>query len=92
MLLGQSALAVQTTRARLSTQASKQPNFKQEASAKAIDEIERMLDTKTVVGEPITAEGHALMPLVSVGFAAGEVSLEQLLELVPELEAGLTSM
>jgi uncharacterized spore protein YtfJ len=38
---------------------------------KTVDEIERMLNTKTVVGEPITAEGHTLIPLVSVGFGFG---------------------
>lgn len=38
---------------------------------KAIDEIERMLNTKTVVGEPITVEGNTLIPLVSVGFGFG---------------------
>jgi uncharacterized spore protein YtfJ len=39
--------------------------------AKAIGEIERMLNTKTVVGEPITIEGTTLIPLVSVGFGFG---------------------
>ena len=39
--------------------------------AKAIDEIERMLNTKTVVGEPITVEGNTLIPLISVGFGFG---------------------
>lgn len=38
---------------------------------KTVEEIERMLSTKTVVGEPITAEGHTLIPLVSVGFGFG---------------------
>lgn len=38
---------------------------------KAIGEVERMLNTKTVVGEPITAEGNTLIPLVSVGFGFG---------------------
>lgn len=38
---------------------------------KAIDEIERMLNTRTVVGEPITVEGNTLIPLVSVGFGFG---------------------
>lgn len=37
----------------------------------AIEEIERMLDSKTVVGEPITVEGHTIIPLVSVGFGFG---------------------
>jgi uncharacterized spore protein YtfJ len=38
---------------------------------KAVGEIERMLNTKTVVGEPITIEGNTLIPLVSVGFGFG---------------------
>jgi len=38
---------------------------------KAIGEIEHMLSTKTVVGEPITIEGNTLIPLVSVGFGFG---------------------
>ncbi|MDH5485524.1 MAG: spore germination protein GerW family protein [Gammaproteobacteria bacterium] len=36
-----------------------------------ITEIERMLNTKTVVGEPITVEGNTLIPLISVGFGFG---------------------
>jgi uncharacterized spore protein YtfJ len=35
---------------------------------KAVGEIERMLNTKTVVGEPINIEGATLIPLVSIGF------------------------
>jgi uncharacterized spore protein YtfJ len=38
---------------------------------KAVSEIERMLNTKTVVGDPITVEGNTLIPLVSVGFGFG---------------------
>lgn len=38
---------------------------------KAVGEIERMLNTKTVVGDPITIEGNTLIPLVSVGFGFG---------------------
>lgn len=38
---------------------------------KAVSEIERMLNTKTVVGEPITVEGNTLIPLISVGFGFG---------------------
>ncbi|MCI0504816.1 MAG: sporulation protein YtfJ [Gammaproteobacteria bacterium] len=37
----------------------------------AVNEIERMLNTKTVVGDPITAEGNTLIPLISVGFGFG---------------------
>jgi len=38
-----------------------------------LGEIEKVLDGKTVVGEPITVEGTTLIPLLSVGFgfAAG---------------------
>lgn len=38
---------------------------------KAVNEIERMLNTKTVVGEPITVGGNTLIPLVNVGFGFG---------------------
>ena len=38
---------------------------------KAVTEIERMLNTKTVVGEPITIDSNTLIPLVSVGFGFG---------------------
>lgn len=39
--------------------------------AKAIGEMEHMLNTKTVVGEPITVDGNTLIPLISVGFGFG---------------------
>lgn len=38
---------------------------------KAIGEIERILTTKTAVGEPIEVAGHTVIPLVSVGFGFG---------------------
>jgi uncharacterized spore protein YtfJ len=38
---------------------------------KAVGEIERMLNTKTVVGDPITIEGNTLIPLINVGFGFG---------------------
>ena len=38
---------------------------------KTVGEIERMLNTKTVVGEPITVDGNTLIPLVNVGFGFG---------------------
>lgn len=38
---------------------------------KTTSEIENMLNTKTVVGDPITIEGNTLIPLVSVGFGFG---------------------
>jgi uncharacterized spore protein YtfJ len=34
----------------------------------AVEEIERMLNTKTVVGEPLTIGDNTIIPLVSVGF------------------------
>lgn len=37
----------------------------------AIEEIERLLNTKTVVGEPIVIQGKTLIPLVSLGFGFG---------------------
>lgn len=38
---------------------------------KAVGEIERMLNTKTVVGEPMTIEDNTLIPLINVGFGFG---------------------
>ena len=38
---------------------------------KAVTEIERMLNTKIVVGELIIIESNTLIPLVSVGFGFG---------------------
>ena len=37
----------------------------------SLAEIEKVLTTRTVVGEPITVEGATLIPLVSVGFGFG---------------------
>ena len=37
----------------------------------AMGEVERMLNTKTVVGEPIVIEGNTLIPLVSLGYGIG---------------------
>ena len=37
----------------------------------AINEIERMLNTKTVVGDPITVGDNTLIPLVNIGFGFG---------------------
>lgn len=37
----------------------------------ALGEIERLLTTKTVVGEPIEIGGNTIIPLVSVGFGFG---------------------
>ena len=37
----------------------------------SLGEIEKMLTTKTVVGEPFTAEGITLIPLLSIGFGFG---------------------
>jgi uncharacterized spore protein YtfJ len=38
---------------------------------KNVSEIERLLNTKTVVGDPITVDGNTLIPLVNVGFGFG---------------------
>jgi len=35
----------------------------------SLSEIEKLLSTKTVVGEPITVEGNTIIPLISIGFA-----------------------
>jgi len=37
----------------------------------ALGEIEKVLSTRTVVGEPMTVEGATLVPLISVGFGFG---------------------
>jgi uncharacterized spore protein YtfJ len=37
----------------------------------SLAELERVLNTKTVVGEPIVIEGNTLIPLISIGFAFG---------------------
>ena len=36
-----------------------------------LGEIEKVLTTRTVVGEPIAIEGRTLIPLISVGFGFG---------------------
>jgi len=36
-----------------------------------LEEIEHMLTTKTVVGEPMTVEGNTIIPLVNIGFGFG---------------------
>ncbi len=36
-----------------------------------LGELEKALTTKTVVGDPITIEGHTLIPLISVGVGFG---------------------
>ncbi len=36
-----------------------------------LTEIEKVLSTKTVVGEPLTVEGVTLIPLISAGFGFG---------------------
>ncbi len=37
----------------------------------SLGEIERLLNTRTVVGEPINVEGNTVIPLISVGFGFG---------------------
>ncbi len=36
-----------------------------------LGEIEKLISTKTVVGEPITIDGNTLIPLISIGFGFG---------------------
>ena len=36
-----------------------------------LDEVDKMLSTKHVVGEPITVEGNTLIPLIGIGFGFG---------------------
>lgn len=36
-----------------------------------LEEIEKVLSTKTVVGEPIVIESNTLIPLISIGFGFG---------------------
>jgi uncharacterized spore protein YtfJ len=36
-----------------------------------LTEIERLLNTRTVVGEPISVEGNTVIPLISIGFGFG---------------------
>ena len=36
-----------------------------------LGEIEKVLSTRTVVGEPITAQDATLIPLITVGFGFG---------------------
>jgi uncharacterized spore protein YtfJ len=36
-----------------------------------LEEIEKVLSTKTVVGEPLTIEGVTLVPLIKAGFGFG---------------------
>lgn len=36
-----------------------------------LNEIERILSTKSVVGEPMTVEGNTIIPLVAIGFGFG---------------------
>jgi uncharacterized spore protein YtfJ len=38
---------------------------------KTVGEIERMLNSKTAVGDPIEIQNHTLIPLVNVGFGFG---------------------
>jgi len=37
----------------------------------SLGEIERILNTKTVIGEPMSIEGNTIIPLISIGFGFG---------------------
>ena len=43
----------------------------EQALQTALSEIEKLVSTKTVVGEPITINGTTIIPLISIGFAFG---------------------
>jgi uncharacterized spore protein YtfJ len=36
-----------------------------------LQEIQKILNTRTIVGEPVTVEGTTIIPLISIGFAFG---------------------
>ncbi len=42
-----------------------------EISKTTLAEIEKVLTTRTVVGEPMTVEGVTIIPLISIGFGFG---------------------
>ena len=37
----------------------------------SVEEMERLLSSKSVVGEPITVEGNTIIPILNVGFGFG---------------------
>ena len=37
----------------------------------SVEEMEKLLSAKTVVGEPLTVDGNTMVPLLSVGFGFG---------------------
>ncbi len=37
----------------------------------SVEEMEKLLSAKTVVGEPLTVDGNTVVPLLSVGFGFG---------------------
>ena len=37
----------------------------------SVEEMEKLLSAKTVVGEPLTVEGNTVIPLLSIGFGFG---------------------
>ena len=37
----------------------------------AVEEMEKLLSAKTVVGEPLTVDGNTIVPLLSIGFGFG---------------------
>lgn len=46
-------------------------NESEEIIKTTVEEIEKVLSTKTVMGEPTTIQGTTIIPLISVGFAFG---------------------
>ena len=37
----------------------------------SVEEMEKLLSAKTVVGEPLTIDGNTIIPLLSIGFGFG---------------------
>ena len=37
----------------------------------SVEEMEKLLSAKTVVGEPLTVDGNTIVPLLSIGFGFG---------------------
>ncbi len=41
--------------------------------ATSMGEIEKLLNTKSVISDPITVEGNTIIPMMSIGFAFGAI-------------------
>jgi len=43
----------------------------QDITKTTLQEVEKVLNTRTIVGEPISVDGRTLVPLISIGFGFG---------------------